>query len=113
MDKLLPCPFCGQNQHERVEIGFIGYCFSEDLNRVARRCIKCGASAKFVDGDTQNPETYRMADEAWNTRYEQPKAEPVFACASAPVLKDERVEAAYRKGRFDERLQQQIFASAV
>lgn len=68
MNELLPCPFCGHDQHERVEVGFIHYCFSEDLKRVAKRCIKCGASARFVDGDGQNPETYRMADEAWNTR---------------------------------------------
>ena len=35
MNELLPCPFCGHDQHERVEVGFIHYCFSEDLKRVA------------------------------------------------------------------------------
>lgn len=68
MEGLKPCPFCGHDQNEKVKQGFIGYCFSENLMRVARRCIKCGASAKFVDGDAENPETYRMADKEWNTR---------------------------------------------
>lgn len=100
MSELKPCPFCGGEAKvywlDYEEAWFAG----------------CGNNGCHVWPHICH-NTEAEAIEAWNRRYEPPKLEPIFACASAPVLKDERVEVAYRKGRFDERLQQQIFASAV
>ena len=99
--ELKPCHVCGAIKGLYVLEDY------EDLEWYVF-CDNCKTSVH-----NENAQTKEDAIEIWNTRYEPPKLEPIFACASALVLKDERVEAAYRKGRFDERLQQQIFASAV
>ena len=55
-------------------------------------------------------DAYRQLHDAISAIPEQTQAYRELAAPTlAPVLKDEREESAYRKGRWDERLQQQIF----
>lgn len=99
---LKPCPFCGEKAKiYETNVGMDCLCWWNV------ECTVCEAAMEGFGSE-------RIAIRAWNTRrYESLTQGPIFTYASAPVLKDEQVEAAYRKGRFDEQLQQQIFASAV
>lgn len=110
---LKPCPFCGgEAEFYRTPI----LTKKQWVDSVTVKCPTCEARTARVLYDAKKHGDcgeYAEAAEAWNTRYTPPKYESVMAFASAPVLRDEREDAAYRRGRFNERLCRRILEGAA
>ena len=99
MKELKLCPFCGG---EAERIAFLDIPLTKEKKGIRYfGCKKC-CVVSFVNV------TEKEAIKAWNTRYEPPREDSILAPALAPVLRNEKEDTAYRKGRFDERLQQRI-----